>query len=109
LIFFLKYITYHVTIDPHSVETSFRKDTATSSVFSKLVLGFHSQKNQQKTNAINYLTIFQAMINYQTKYEARSFHFMGRFWRENRLRDYDIPTYHKKSEIIRFQCDKYKD
>ena len=49
------------------------------------------------------------MINYQTKYEDRSPHFLGRFWGENGLRDYDIPTYHKKSEIIRFQCDKYKD
>jgi hypothetical protein len=49
------------------------------------------------------------MINYQTKYEDRSPHFLGRFWGENGMRDYDIATYHKKPEIIRFQCDKYKD
>ena len=63
----------------------------------------------KKNNGVNYLTIFQSMINYQTKYEDRSPNFLGRFWDENGMRDYDITTYHKKPEIIRFQCDKYKD
>ena len=40
---------------------------------------FSISKNQQKTNSVNYRTVSQSMINYQTKYEDRSTWFLGRF------------------------------